>query len=50
MLYRLVKAGYGSFGEVKKMSAREVVQALHYEGFISDYEQEYLRINENEHS
>ena len=42
---RLVKAGYGSLGEVKQMTAREVLQALNYEDFLADYESAYLELN-----
>jgi hypothetical protein len=45
---KLVKSGYGTLGEVKEMSSREVVQALHYEKFIGDYEAEYLELNKAE--
>lgn len=45
ILFRLVKSGYGSFEEVSRMSAREVIQAVHYENFISDYESSYMEIN-----
>jgi hypothetical protein len=38
MLFRLVKAGYGSYEEVKKLDARIVLQALNYEVFLIDYE------------
>ena len=43
--FRLVKAGYGSYEEVKKMNAREVLQAINYEKFCVDYENSYLEIN-----
>jgi hypothetical protein len=43
--FRLVKAGYGTLAEVKVMNAREVLQALSYEKFCSDYELAYLEIN-----
>ena len=35
--FKLVKAGYGNLEDVKKMNAREALQALHYEGFLADY-------------
>jgi hypothetical protein len=41
----LVKAGYGSLEEVKKMTAREVLQAIHYETFLGEYEDAYLEAN-----
>jgi hypothetical protein len=40
-----VKAGYGSLREVQEMNAREVLQALHYENFLSDYEAAYFEVN-----
>ena len=43
--YRLVKAGYGNFFEVQQMTAREVIQALSYEDFLSDYERTFLELN-----
>ena len=43
--FRLVKMGMGDFFTVQKMSAREVVQALYYEQFLSDYEAAYLELN-----
>jgi hypothetical protein len=43
--FRLVKAGYGSLKEVKEMTAREVLQALNYEVFLSDYERAYFELN-----
>ncbi len=42
---RLVKAGYGSLSEVKKMTAREVLQALSYEKFTTDYQDAYLEMH-----
>lgn len=43
--FRLVKAGYGPLSEVKKMTAREVLQALCYEKFLTDYEDSYVELN-----
>lgn len=43
--FRLVKAGYGPLSEVKKMTAREVLQALAYEHFVTDYENAYVEMN-----
>jgi hypothetical protein len=45
ILLRLVKSGYGTLKEVKEMTAREVLQALAYEKFLSDYEEEYFNLN-----
>lgn len=42
---RLVKAGYGSMEDVKNMNAREVLQALYYEKFLSDYEAAYMELH-----
>ena len=43
--FRLVKMGMGDFFTVQKMTAREVVQALYYEQFLSDYEAAYIELN-----
>jgi hypothetical protein len=44
--FRLVKAGYApTVREAAQMTAREVLQALHYEKFISDYEAAFVEIN-----
>jgi len=43
--FRLVKAGYGNFFEVQNMTAREVMQALYYEKFLTDYEQAFFELN-----
>lgn len=43
---KLVKGGYGSLSEVKKMDAREVIQALAYENFLIDYENAIYDLNE----
>jgi hypothetical protein len=44
--YRLCKAGYAkSVQEAKTMDAREVIQALAYEGFLNDYERVWLELN-----
>jgi len=40
-----VKAGYGNFFEVQQMTAREVIQALNYEDFLSEYERTFLELN-----
>jgi hypothetical protein len=37
--------GMGDFFTVQKMTAREVVQALYYEQFLSDYEAAYIELN-----
>ena len=42
---RLVKAGYGSLRDIREMSAREVMQALHYEGYLNDYEAALWELN-----
>lgn len=46
--YRLVKAGYGTLEEVRKLNARDVIQALHYESFLSSYEAAYVEMVKNE--
>jgi hypothetical protein len=43
-----VKSGYGTLAEVKKMNSREVTQAIHFEKFVSDYENSYIQINRSE--
>jgi hypothetical protein len=46
IFFRIIKAGYASsLGEAKKLTAREIIQALNYETFLADYEDEYLAIN-----
>lgn len=37
-IFRLVKLGYGSLEEVKQFTAREVIQILKFEEFVSNYE------------
>jgi len=44
---KLSKVGYGSVNEIKEWNAREVIQALYYEKFVSDYEAAYLEINKS---
>lgn len=43
--FKLSKAGYGPVSEIKEWDCRTVIQALHYENFISDYENAYLELN-----
>lgn len=44
--FRLCKAEYArSIAEAKELDAREVLQALNYEMFLSDYEQAFLEMN-----
>ena len=45
IIYRLVKAGYGNIEIVKRMSSREVLQALEYEKFVVDYQNAYMELN-----
>lgn len=45
VLFRLVKAGYGSYQQVKEMNTREVLQAICYEKYWSDYESTYMELN-----
>ena len=42
---KLVKSGYGSLKDVKEMDAREVLQAIAYDTFTSQYESEAQRLN-----
>lgn len=42
---RLKKDGYGTWEEVKSMNSREVLQALAYEAFCSDYESAFTKLN-----
>lgn len=44
-MFRLVKAGYGDLKAIKQMNSREVLQALSYEKFLSDYETAYRELN-----
>lgn len=37
IMFKLVKAGYGDLETVKRMNAREVLQAIAYETFLADY-------------
>ena len=37
--------GLGDFYTVQKMTAREVLQALNYENFISEYELAFSEMN-----
>ena len=43
-MFRLTKLGFGNFKEVTELDSRVVIQALHYEDFISDYEYAYMEI------
>ena len=45
IIYKLVKAGYGNIEIVKRMSSREVLQALEYEKFVADYQDAYMELN-----
>lgn len=46
LYFKLCKAGYASgLEEAKKMTAREVMQALAYEKFCTDYEAAFLELN-----
>lgn len=36
--------------EIKKWTAREVLQALYYEGYCYDYEKAYVELNKNDNS
>jgi len=47
IFFKLVKCGYGSLSEVKEMNAEEVLQALFYESFCSDYQSAYLEASKN---
>ncbi len=43
----MVKAGYAkSLEEAKQMSARDVIQAIHYESFIQDYDHAIAEMNQ----
>lgn len=44
----LVKAGYGTLEEVRKMDARTVLQALNFEKFESDYSRAYIEMRRKE--
>ena len=45
VILKLVKAGYGDIEVVKRMNSREVLQALSYEKFITDYQTAYTELN-----
>jgi len=40
-----VKAGYGNLEQVKRMTPREFVQALAYEGFLADFDAAFVELN-----
>lgn len=40
--------GYGTLAEVKQLTAREVLQAIAYDEFLSDYEAAYVEMNRND--
>jgi len=42
---KLVKAGYGDLEAIKRMTSREVIQALYYEEFLINYENVYMELN-----
>lgn len=42
---KLCKAGYGSSEEILNTKADLVLMMLHYESFLTDYEQEFFRLN-----
>lgn len=46
--FKLIKIGYGSMENVKKMNSIEVLQALHYEDFLTQWESEFLRLNQEQ--
>lgn len=42
----MVKAGYAkSIHEASELDARTVVQALHYEAFLTDWEMAFMELN-----
>jgi len=45
IIFRLAKAGYGSVREIQEWDARMVLQALHYEQFVDDYERAYIELH-----
>lgn len=47
---RLVKLGYGTLIQVREMNAREVLQALHYEDFLAEYEAAFYDLNKRRDS
>lgn len=42
---RLVKEGFGSFAEVEAMPSDAALDAFHYLGFLSDYQETYGELN-----
>ena len=45
MPFKLSKAGYGTPEEILKMNGELALLALQYENFLSDYEEEFMRLN-----
>lgn len=46
---RLAKEGFGTMTEILEMPADQVLNALEYCGFLSDYQDTYMNLNrENE--
>lgn len=44
--FRLCKGGYASgITEAKTLDARTVIQALHYDGFLADWDTTFIEVN-----
>jgi hypothetical protein len=42
----LLKSGYGeNLDSIRRMTAREALQAIHYEGFLDDYQLAVMEMN-----
>ena len=48
-IFRIVKLGYGTLEQVKNFTAREVIQILKYEDFISNYERIVVERQKNDY-
>lgn len=42
---RLAKSGYGTVEQIMESDVRAVMAMVHYEAFVSDYEEEFLHLN-----
>lgn len=47
LLFRLVRNGYGSIVELLNTPVSYIAKALQDSNFVSDFEEEYYRLNDN---
>ena len=47
LLFRLVRKGYGSIVELLNTPVSYIAKALQDSNFVSDFEEEYYRLNDN---